>query len=288
MTHVTVGALAIPDAVTLRIAQNDGFFKQEGLDVSIETLTASAVTTPQLLAGTLDFTSENYVGLFQQETETPQLDMKVLADDGQGSPGVNELMVAKGSKITSVKQLVGKKVALPSTGPGIGPLTLEVALSQYHVSASSYTQVAVPFPDMPEALERGEVDAAWATEPFVTVLEAAGARPLEDIYSGELNNFPISCWATTGKYAKDNPKVVDEFQTAIIKAQRVAASNSELVRSLLPTYIKGLSPKVANVMTLETFNTTVSLTRMERVANMMNEFKLLPAGFNVASMIYKS
>jgi NitT/TauT family transport system substrate-binding protein len=283
-----VGALDIPDAVTLRIAQDDGYFKKEGLDVSIETLAASAVTTPALLAGTLDFTSENYVGLFQQEAGTPQLNMKVLADDGQGSPGVNELMVAKGSKITSVSQLAGKKIALPSVGPGIGPLTLEVALSQYHVSASSYHQVGIPFPDMPEALLRGEVDAAWATEPFVTVLEAAGARPLLDIYSGELNNFPISCWATTGKFAQDNPKVVNEFQTAIIEAQRVASSNSKLVRSLLPTYIKGLSPKVANVMTLETFNTTVSLTRMERVVNMMNQFNLLPAGFNVASMIYKS
>jgi NitT/TauT family transport system substrate-binding protein len=286
LTHVTVGALEIPDAVTLRIAQKDGFFKAQGLTVNIQTLEASEDTTPQLLSGTLDFTSENYVGMYAQEAAHPDLDLKVLADDGQGAPGVAELMVAPHSSITSVKQLVGKKIALPALGTGIGPLSLDVVLSEFHISTSSYTQVAVPFPDMPTALLRGEVDAAWVTEPFVTVLEKAGARPLEDVYTGELSGFPISCWATTGAFAKKYPKTVDAFQKAIEQAQQVASSDASLVRTLLPTYITGLSPAIANVMTLETFNTTPSLTRMERVANLMNEFKLLPSGFDASSMLY--
>jgi NitT/TauT family transport system substrate-binding protein len=82
ITNVTVGALAIPDAVTLRIAQTEGYFKQQGLNVKIQTLQASSFTTPLLLSHQLDFTSENYVGMLSQEEETPALNLKVLVDDG--------------------------------------------------------------------------------------------------------------------------------------------------------------------------------------------------------------
>lgn len=286
LSNVNVGALSIPDAVTLRIAQRDGFFKQQGLNVSIQTLAASAVTTPMLIAHTLDFTSENYVGMYEQEVHAPGLQLKVLADDGQGAPGVTELMVPKNSPIKSVADLKGKKIALPGLGAGIGPLSLEVLLKAYDLPVTSYTQVAIPFPNMPQALNTHVVDAAWVTEPFVTVLEATGARPLADVFSGALNNFPISCWATTGWFAQKYPKTVAAFQRAMVQAQQIAAANPQLVRSLLPTYIKGLKPQIANVMTLETFNTTPSITRMNRVVNVMDELKLLPASFNVNSFIY--
>ena len=285
LTHITVGALPIPDAVTLRIAQKDGFFKQAGLTVSITTLTASEGTTPLLLSHTLDFTSENYVGLYAQESATPALKMQVLADDGQGAPGVAELMVPKGSKITSVAGLKGKKIALPALGVGIAPLSVNSLLSAYHVSSTDYTAVAMPFPNMAAALKSGAVDAVWATEPFVTILEATGARPLADTYTGAMNEFPISCWATTGSFAQKYPKTTAAFQTAIVKAQQVAASDPQLVRQLLPTYIPNLTAKIANVMTLESFNVTPSLTRMDRVANVMDQFKLLPSGFSVSSLL---
>jgi NitT/TauT family transport system substrate-binding protein len=286
LSNVNVGALDIPDAVTLRIAQKEGLFKKQGLNVTIETLTASTDTTPALLAHTLDFTSSNYVGMYEQDAHTPALQLKVLVDDGEGSPGVSELMVPKNSPIKSVADLAGKKIALPSVGVGIGPLSVNVLLSEYHVPATSYTAVAIPFPNMPAALKSGEVDAAWVTEPFVTILEAAGAHPLADTFSGSMNGFPISCWATTGWFAQHYPKTTAAFQRAMLQAQQQAASDPTLVRSLLPTYIKGLTPQIANVMTLETFNTTPSLTRMDRVLNVMNQFKLLPAGFNVNQFRY--
>jgi ABC-type nitrate/sulfonate/bicarbonate transport system substrate-binding protein len=34
--------------------------------------------------------------------------------------------------------------------------------------------VLTPFPDEQAALARGQVDAVWATEPFVTIQGAAG------------------------------------------------------------------------------------------------------------------
>jgi NitT/TauT family transport system substrate-binding protein len=286
LTHITVAALEIPDAITLKIAQQDGFFKQQGLTVTTQVLNATDNTTPALLSHTLQIMSQNYVGLYAQEAAAPALQMRVVADDLQAAPGVFELMVPKNSKITTVADLKGKTIAFPGPGVSIGTLSTDVLLNAYHLTPKSYTPVPVPFPDMPAALLRGTVDAAWATEPFITIMEAAGAHALADVMTGPMNSFPISCWATTAWFAQHYPRTVAAFQRAIVKAQQVAATDQPLVRKLLPSYIKGLTPQIANVMALGTFNTTLSLTRMERVADVMEEYNVLPSGFNVNAMYY--
>ena len=284
LTHIIVTALEIPDAVTIEIAQKDGFFKQQGLSVTVQTVAASEDTTPALISHKVDFVTENYVGMYIQQLQHPSLQLHVVADDLQAAPGVFEIMVPKDSKITSPADLKGKVIAFAGPGPSIGSLSMDVLFSAYHVPVNDYTNKPVPFPSMPGALLSGEVAAAWATEPFVTIMEAAGARPLVDLMTGPLANFPISCWATTGWFIDHYPRTVAAFQRAMMKAQQIAASNQALVRSLLPDFIRGLTSPIANVMALGTYNTTLSLTRMERVADVMEEYGLLPANFNVKSM----
>lgn len=285
LTNVTVGALDIPDAVGLRIAQKEGYFKQQGLNVKIITEASSAASTSLLLSHQLDFTSENYVGMLDQEEAVPSLNLKVLADDGQGGPGISELMVAKNSKLMSVSQLKDKKIAVTAVGVGVGPLTIDSLFSAYKLSPNDYTGVAMAFPEMPSALEAHAVDAVWVTEPFVTVLEAQGAHAIADVYTGSLNDFPISCWATTGAFASKYPKTTAAFQRAMLKAQQTAGSDPTLVRRLLPTYIPNLTSKIANVMTLEVLNTTPSLIRLQRVYNVMNEFHALKTPLDLKSFL---
>ncbi len=286
LTHITVTALEIPDAVTIEIAQKEGLFKQQGLTVSLQTVNAAEDTTPGLLAHTIDFTVDDYVGMYTQDKEYPQLQLHAVADDLQAGPNVFEIMVPKGSKITSPAQLKGKTIAEPGPGPSIATLSMDMLFSAYHLPVNDYSLSIVSFPDMPSVLAAGKVAAAWATEPFVTIMEAEGARPLVDVMTGPLLNFPVSCWATTGWFIRHYPSTVAAFQRAVEKAQQIAATNQGLVRSLLPDLIKGLPASVANVMALGTYNTTLSLTRMERVADVMEEYGMLPANFDVRSMYY--
>jgi NitT/TauT family transport system substrate-binding protein len=286
LTHVTVGALEIPDAVPVLIAQQEGFFKKQGLTVSIEPVSASEDTTAQLISHTMTFTIENDVSLFTQDLATPSLQLHDIQDNLQAAPGTFEIMVPKDSKITSVPELAGKPIAFPGPGPSIGQVSTNVLLSAYHIRANDYTNAIVPFPEMPPALAAGKVAAAWAAEPFVTIMEAAGAKPLVDLMTGSMSQFPISCWATTGYVIQHYPKTVAAFQRAIVEGEQVAATNQALVRKLLPSYIKGLPPSVANVMALGTFDTTLSLTRLQRVADLLEQEKVLPANFNVKNFYY--
>jgi NitT/TauT family transport system substrate-binding protein len=285
LSSITVPALTIPDAVPLTIAQQDGFFKQQGLTVKVQPVAASDDLVAQLLAHTYGITLENYVGMFSEEAQTPQLGLRAIADDEQASPNSFELMVPKGSPIKSVADLSGKTIAIPGLGVSIGSLSIDMLFKAYHLPLSGYKPVAVPFPEMPAEMAQHKFDAAWVTEPFVTIMEAAGAHTLTDLMTGPMQNFPVSCWATTAWFEQHYPKTVAAFTRAIDEAQQVAAGNQSLVRKLLPTTIPGLTPQVANVMTLTTFNTTLSLTRMQRVADVMEQFNQLPKNFNASSLL---
>ena len=284
LTTVSVAAPDIASAVPLEIAESQGLFKAEGLNVKVEIIANSNATTGPLLAGTLDFTSENWVGQYIQEETNPKLGLKVVADNFQAAANIAAIVVPKNSTITSVKQLAGKKIALPGTGASIGPLSVDVLLNSYGIKATmnsnSFQTVVTPFPDMPAVLAQDKVDAAWVTEPFVTVAEEAGAHVLAYTYTGALAGFPIGDWATTESFAEKNPTAVKEFAAAITKAQEMAASDPALVREEEPKWIPTLSPKIANVMAQGTYDTTVSLTRLQRVADVMEDYGFLPKSFN--------
>ena len=281
MTNIKVGILSASDDAPVLIAIKKGFFKQQGLNVSYTIMPATNASTALLQSHTVQFAIMNYVGMFQQEKAFPSLNLRIVADNVQTSPGLFDFMVAKNSKITSLADLKGKKLSVPSAGVFSFPqLSLDILGKPYGVNASSVTDVAIPFPAAPAALASGKVDAAFTTEPFITLMEqTTGAKVLVDMLSGPLAGFPVSAWGTTDYYTKNDPKTVAAFARAIQQATSLAASNPQVVRQALPDFIKGMKPALASVIVLPTFNTSLSLARMQRVANAMESLGQLPASF---------
>ena len=283
--NITVGVLLSSDDVTIQIAQDEGFFKKEGLNVKVVIMPTTNVATTGLLSHTLDFATENYVGMFQQEKATPQLQLRIVADNAQATPNLYVMMVPKDSPITSLAQLKGKRVGFPAPGFNFGAMANDILLRPYHESATDYTTVIVPFSSTPTALASGEVDAAFTTEPFITIMEQkSGARILQDLMTGPLLSYPEDCWGTSAAFASKYPKTVAAFQAAMGMALRLAASDTPLVRQELPKLITTLTPKLASVIQLPTFNTTLSLARMQRVADAEEQLGQLPANFDVKAM----
>ncbi len=286
-SHVTVALLPVPDAAPLFIAIQKGYFKQVGLTVTPEIVQASAQVTPDLISGKVDFASLNYVSTFEIE-QNSGINFRIVAPGTQASPNVFDLMVPKNSKITSPGQLKGKSIAAPTATGAIGNLLVDATLKNYGVSPQQVKFVAVPFPDMQAALARGQVDAAAATEPFVTAIKAAlKARSIADLTGGSMSGFAVSGWGVTGQYASRYPKTVAAFQKAMGKAQQRAASDRALVEQTLPTYTK-IKPKIAGVIALSTYPTTLSAAPLQHVADVMLQFGFLHKHFGVSPMILAS
>lgn len=286
LSTVNVYTLLIPDSAPLIIAQQKGYFAQQGLKVQIHYIAGTNDLVPLLLSHTLDFSLENYVGAFAEMAKNPALGIRIITDDLQAAPSNFDIMVPGNSKITSLAQLKGKKIAFPSLGVTPGVVALNVQLRGYGVKASSYSTAVVPFQSMLQPLAKGSVDAAFATQPFITLMESQiGAHPLADLMSGSMANFPLAGWGTSAWFEQRYPKTVAAFQRAMEKALRLAASNPAVVRQALPTYIKGLKPQIASVMPLSTYNTTLNATRLQRVADVLAQGGYVPASFNVKPLL---
>jgi NitT/TauT family transport system substrate-binding protein len=285
LSTITIGAVLSADTVTLQIAEDKGFFKQQGLNVKIIPEKTTNATATGLLSHTMDFGDQNYIGMLAQEKTVPGLNQRVVADDTQASMDNDVLIVGKSSKLTSIAQLKGKKVSIPALGTNFAAVALDVLMKPYNMTSADYTTVVVPFADAAQALARNEVDAAFVIEPFITTAEAAaGDRVLVDMTTGALSAFPITCWVTSASFAQQDPKTVAAFQRAMASALQVAATNPSYVRSELPKLIPTMKPTIANVINLPTYNTTLSLTRLERVADVMEQVGALPKNFDVKTM----
>ncbi|MEV4362274.1 ABC transporter substrate-binding protein [Nonomuraea sp. NPDC049625] len=279
---IRVGAMPIPDPVSLYIAINKGFFKQEGLTVEPVAIVGGAAALPQIKSGQLDITQTNYVSTFLAVSKGEKF--KLVADMYQAGPNTYNIMVPKDSPIKTVADLKDKTV-LVNNFRNIATLAVTTQLKVAGLTENDVKFAEKPFPDMGNALQAGQADAAWITEPFITANQSKlGFRKIADTMTGQTEDLPIAGWMASDDWVKKNPKTLAAFQRAIAKAQELASNDRKEIEAILPKYTK-IDAKTASVITLGTFPSALSANRLQKVADLMLEYKYLESPIDVKSVI---
>jgi sulfonate transport system substrate-binding protein len=121
------------------------------------------------------------------------------------APKGEAILVPKDSKLNSVADLRGKKIAL-NKGSNVHYLLVK-ALEQAGVKYSEIEPVFLAPADARAAFERGAVDAWVIWDPFQAAAEAAtGARTLAD-GTGIVSNYQF--YFASKKFLESDPKIVD-------------------------------------------------------------------------------
>jgi len=290
---VTVAALPAADLAGLYVAQDYGFFAQQGLHVRIEKIASSAAVLAAQEKGQVDITAGSYVAYIAAQAAGARF--RILAEASALQPDTRVLVISANSPIKSVNDLVGKKIGLNGTN-SIGTLLISALLAQRGISPAKVTFVTDPggFPAMPAELRDGTWDAAFLAEPYVTVAgENYGERELADLDQGATLNFPIDGYMATQAWAVKHPKTVAAFVRAIEEGQELADNDRAAVEHAMEES-DNLPHRVTAVMALPDFPVgPVDETRIQRTAEAMLQFGLLgqqyaaevQQGTLVASMI---
>ncbi|MGI5458945.1 ABC transporter substrate-binding protein [Streptomyces sp. CA-249302] len=283
-TKLKVAALPLTDSAALYIARDRGLFKKEGLDVTVQPVQQSIQALPALAKGQVDvIASANYV-TFLQADEKGTLDLRILAEGVRTAPHMMDVLVPKDSKIKTVADLAGKKVAVNILN-NIQSLTLNAILDKQGVGRPVYRQIA--FPQMGPALERGQVDAVHAVEPFDSAIQGElKAKVLLDGGSAPVQSLPISGYVTTKKFAAYHPEAAAAFRRAIEAASKIAASDPTAVRDELPKYTK-VTADQAKTIGLPTYPTSTDAAQLRRLTELMKEQGLLKAAIDPATLLVK-
>lgn len=282
-SDLTVGAIESVTAAGLYLAAAHGFFESVGLRVKILPTTGSGPVMADLLNGTLDISFGNYVSFITAQAKGVA-SLRILAEGNNAMAHEQEVVVLPHSPITSVAGLRGKTIGVNAL-QNVATLVVSSVLAENAVPPSSVRFVAIPFPAMGTALGGRRIDAAWLVDPFLTETQVKyGVESLADGDQGATQNFPISGYVTTTAWTKQYPKTAAAFVRALNRGQQLADTNRAAIEQVLPRYI-GISHQVATLIVTGDFPTGVDQVEIQRVADIMHEFGMLKAAFNVAPMI---
>lgn len=264
---LTVAVVPAAGPAGLYIAQMKGFFAAAGLHVTIKPVTSGSDAIADLVHGSVDVDQGQWTSDLGAEA-AGVVKLHALAAGNAGAPGVEQLMVAPGSPLHSVKDLGGKTIAVNALD-GLPQFLTDSILTANGISPSAVHFVAVPFPAMGKALLAHQVDAAFMIEPFVTQAEdTTGLVTLFDLNDGPLPGLALTGYVTTQAWMARYPDTAAAFTAALARGQRVAATSRPDVEKALATYTT-ISKQTAAIMATGTFPQTVTTAALIRVGDLI-------------------
>ena len=295
-TSLNVAVLANLDSAGFFVALHEGLFAQEGLTVHYTPAFSDSIIAAQA-KGQFDITGMNYVSYIEAQVNKVA-NLHIFAESSVLQPGDDVIMVMPHSKVSSLAALKGHVLGVNTTA-NIGYLLVASLLAQNGLpmkSSAGYSAKDVmlpadrnfPFPASAPLIS-GQVTAAIMSEPFATQLaEQKGASIIADTDSGATNQFPMQGYAVTKAWAKANPNTLKAFNTALQAGQQIADTDRQAVEAAyvaLPAGAGHVDRLTAAVMALSNYPLGITPLRLQRVADVMQQFGFLKKRFDIEQLL---
>jgi NitT/TauT family transport system substrate-binding protein len=291
--QLTVAASPGVANVPLYLAVREGLFQKAGLRVAVRTYASSAKELKALQGGSADVASADYADYFFAAGTDPNL--LVLADGYDAAPNMMQVLTLPGSGIGAPQQLVGKTIGTPE--PQLFPFSaslpysLDTMATQSVLLADGVQPARVIWKPMPAqnlvtALKTHQVNAILVTEPYLFQAESQlGATAVLDSLSGSTAGIPLDGYFTTRSAARTKASALRTFRSVLLQAQAQAASGRS-VRSVLARYPQ-MSVQTAAMLTLGVYPTSLNVSGVQQVANLMYSFGMISQPTNAGSLIFR-
>lgn len=176
---IKIGVLNTVSDLPMYLAEQEGFFKQEGISLTMVPFKSGAQMMAPLGTGQLDAGATIVsAGLFNLSTRG--VNLKIVSDRGSQRPGFGyyRLLVRKelvdSGKYKSFSDLKGLKVGTQSKG-GSAEVTLNEALKRGGLTFDDVTISYLGHADAVAGLANGAIDAGFVTEPNASIALKQGS-----------------------------------------------------------------------------------------------------------------
>lgn len=286
-TSLTVGVIPIAGVTPIHAAIELGYFEEEGLDVTLETSAGGAASLPLVAQGDLHISNAPPVSVILARAQG--FDFALLPpalDDMDSAPGQTAVIVAKGSGISELSDLEGKKVAV-NTLNSANWLYNRALLQSAGVDISTVTYVEVPFPSMIDALTNGQVDAIDAPQPFHHIALETGETEAIGYTFAEADSGPhITAYAASEEWIAENPNTVDAFLRAMTRAVEHMREDEEAARELIVDYT-GAEADLVEQIPIDPWSTELSVDSLQDTVDLMVEEGLIDEKIDAGEIVYQ-
>jgi NitT/TauT family transport system substrate-binding protein len=226
-----------PSYSAVYVAEDQGFFKKQGVDVQVSNLEGGPAMAQAVIAGQADMGTQSDGTSVTQMASDPKL--TALMDFQHSGTYIK---VVWGPKVKAAGDI--KKLA---TLPGIMTLATVRYLESQHVDPKSVQQVTGTPPDVPVMLKRGDVDATVIYEPWAT----RAASEAKGKIAGTIGDFGVSYsqWLITNStWLKGHEDQAAKVARALDEANQFMVKNPEKTQQIVSKAIKMPADQVAQIM----------------------------------------
>jgi NitT/TauT family transport system substrate-binding protein len=230
---VRLAELLIMDALPFYVAQKQGYFAENNIDVSFVPVASAAERDQVMASGQADGMINDLISLAIYNKQNTQIQTVGFARVATPKIPMYRILAAKDSNIKSAADLANVPIGI-SQGTVIDYITSRL-LEKEGVKADQIKTVAVPkMPDRLALLSKGEVKAATMPEPYSTIAQQAGATVIVD--DSKYPDYGNSVISFHKSFIDQHPEAVKGFMAAVEKAKADINKDPEKWRSLLGDY----------------------------------------------------
>jgi NitT/TauT family transport system substrate-binding protein len=232
------------------LAQERGYFAEQGLDVTIVEGKGSASTAQVVGAGSSQVGEID--GSVVIRSVAQDIPIKAIAGLIQKSP--ISAIVGRTSGINGPKDLQGKKIGAPPAS--VGTVLLPTWLKLNGVDPDTVQVISIGPETLTSALLLGQVDGIVAFDENVIKINAAGGDVVAIHYADYGLNLPSTTIAANTAFLREKPAVAQRFVAAMLKgwgdAEKDPKSAVDALMKSAPPTLKAESETqiLANLMTL--------------------------------------
>jgi len=187
-----------------------------------------------------------------------------VAPPGGAGGHYSAVVVSARSTIRTAKDLAGKRVAV-NTLKNLGDTTVRQSVRAAGGDPDGIRFTAMPFPEVPAALQAGQVDAAWVVEPQLSEVLTQGGQVVASNLVDTAPNLTVAMYFTGSDLISRDPDLVGRFRDAVNESLKYAAGHPEEVRAVVGTYTK-ITDTVRTAMILPRWPNDVNRASVERLA----------------------
>ena len=210
------GRLEGPEALAL-LPQDRGYFKSEGLDVTVDEAASPLEPITRVATGGYDIAFADINALIRYRDQHPSPPVKAVFMVYNKPPYA--VVTRKSRGVTEPKQLEGKKLGAPTAGSTYAQWPLFAKLNGIDVSKVTIENIGIPV--RAPMLAAGQIDAALGYSYRLYIDLKDRGVPVDDIVLMAMANYGLKLYGNAiivnPKFAAEKPEALKAFLRAFLK-----------------------------------------------------------------------
>lgn len=245
--HIAVGGKAAFYYLPLTVAEQLGYFRDEGLKPKISDFKGGSAALKAVVGGSADVVSGAYEHTISLQGKKQYFEAFVL--QGRLPQIALGVATAKAANFKSFKDLKGMKVGVSAPGSSTNNLVKQLLFKAGLDPNNDVAIVGVGTgAGAIAAMKGGQIDAISNVDPLMTRLERDGAikivadtrtiKGTQDVWGAAL---PAGCLYAPVEFVKKNPHTAQALANAIVRADKwiAKASATDVIKVVPEAYLLG-------------------------------------------------